>query len=197
MNTAETEFIKLAKHLLTKFNYKDTIVLSEYEVYPEHIQFGIKLGYIELKHSVNTAPLTNTGNIYYDTVELTASGIIFAQGLVNDEKELATDNINPSYYADKTVSPIQLMEAYGIDIPFAIGSIIKYVARYKEKNGLEDLKKARWYIHYVISKLSDGNDLEVVVDSIKNLDSEIYESISIRRELLGAITQLGILDGYR
>jgi len=30
------------------------------------------------------------------------------------------------------------------------GNIIKYVSRYKHKNGLEDLKKAKWYLERLI-----------------------------------------------
>jgi len=35
----------------------------------------------------------------------------------------------------------------------AIGSAIQYLWRYKEKNGVEDLKKARWYIDSVLEQL--------------------------------------------
>ena len=31
--------------------------------------------------------------------------------------------------------------------------VIKYIWRWKHKNGVEDLKKARWYLSYLISKL--------------------------------------------
>jgi len=31
------------------------------------------------------------------------------------------------------------------------GNIIKYVSRYKYKNGLEDLKKAHWYLERLIN----------------------------------------------
>lgn len=37
------------------------------------------------------------------------------------------------------------------DYGFYIGNIIKYVARYKGKNGLEDLKKAKWYLDRLVS----------------------------------------------
>ncbi|MDU2670382.1 MAG: DUF3310 domain-containing protein [Clostridium sp.] len=36
------------------------------------------------------------------------------------------------------------------DYGFYIGNIIKYVARYKGKNGLEDLKKAQWYLDRLV-----------------------------------------------
>jgi len=34
---------------------------------------------------------------------------------------------------------------------FCIGSVIKYVSRYRFKGGLEDLKKAAWYLNKIIS----------------------------------------------
>lgn len=36
------------------------------------------------------------------------------------------------------------------------GNIIKYVCRYKKKNGIEDLKKARHYLDMLISKVETG-----------------------------------------
>jgi hypothetical protein len=49
-----------------------------------------------------------------------------------------------------TIQPIDLIRAQGMD--FEEGSVIKYVSRYKKKNGLEDLKKARWYIDRLIER---------------------------------------------
>lgn len=33
---------------------------------------------------------------------------------------------------------------------FLVGNVIKYIARYKFKNGVEDLKKARFYLDKLI-----------------------------------------------
>ena len=37
---------------------------------------------------------------------------------------------------------------------FLIGNVIKYTYRYKHKNGIEDLKKARWYLDRAIKELT-------------------------------------------
>ena len=37
------------------------------------------------------------------------------------------------------------------------GNIMKYVWRYRYKNGKEDLEKARWYLDKLISEVSDEN----------------------------------------
>ena len=33
------------------------------------------------------------------------------------------------------------------------GNVLKYMLRWHEKNGLEDLKKAQWYLNHLISKV--------------------------------------------
>ena len=38
------------------------------------------------------------------------------------------------------------------------GNIIKYICRWKEKNGLEDLKKAQWYLNHLISVIEKENE---------------------------------------
>lgn len=36
---------------------------------------------------------------------------------------------------------------------FLVGNILKYISRYRHKNGVEDLKKARYYLELLIKKL--------------------------------------------
>lgn len=38
---------------------------------------------------------------------------------------------------------------------FLLGNVIKYTTRYGHKNGIEDLKKARWYLDYLIDSKLD------------------------------------------
>ena len=52
------------------------------------------------------------------------------------------DKINPSYYREG-IETADYIESHGMD--YMQGNVIKYVTRYKMKNGLEDLKKAEWY----------------------------------------------------
>ena len=48
------------------------------------------------------------------------------------------------------------------------GNIIKYVWRYPYKNGIEDLKKARWYLDKLIdiSSTDSDKDKEYVIKSL-------------------------------
>ena len=58
----------------------------------------------------------------------------------------------PEHY-DSEVQPIDLIEAIGLD--FAEGNVVKYVCRYKKKDGLRDLYKARDYLDLIIKRLED------------------------------------------
>lgn len=77
-------------------------------------------------------------------------------GYTYEELELITiDVTNPSHYKlAPGVEVIQLTE----QLPFLEGNIVKYVCRHKNKNGLEDLKKARWYLDRLIKNLETNND---------------------------------------
>ena len=62
------------------------------------------------------------------------------------------DPTNPSYYGhdQSVVECIDYIESHAFD--FLEGNIIKYVTRYEDKNGLEDLKKASWYLNRLIKR---------------------------------------------
>lgn len=55
-----------------------------------------------------------------------------------------------NHYKKMAIQPIDFI--YFNDIPFIEGNIIKYLLRYKKKNGLEDLKKAKHYLEILIEK---------------------------------------------
>ena len=62
------------------------------------------------------------------------------------------DPTNPSYYGhdQAVVECIDYIESHAFD--FLEGNVIKYVTRYESKNGLEDLRKASWYLQRLIKR---------------------------------------------
>ena len=69
-----------------------------------------------------------------------------------------TDNVNhPSHYNNGSVECIDAMEAATVNKSGAeavcTSNIIKYLWRYEAKNGLEDVKKAQWYLNRLIAEL--------------------------------------------
>ena len=56
--------------------------------------------------------------------------------------------VDGSHYKDMTIQPV--IYIYANKIPFIEGNIIKYVSRWKNKNGIKDLEKARHLIDVLI-----------------------------------------------
>ena len=71
------------------------------------------------------------------------------------------DNINPDHYKSETsLECIESMEIiFGRDavIDFCVCNAWKYIWRWKNKNGLEDLQKANWYLTYVYDCMGSGH----------------------------------------
>lgn len=73
----------------------------------------------------------------------------------------------PSYYkkGGAAVTPIDLIDALGLD--FNEGSVIKYVSRWRQKGGVADLRKARWYIDHLIEQAEATDALKPLL-ALKN-----------------------------
>lgn len=69
------------------------------------------------------------------------------------------DNINhPSHYTQGGIETVDYIKAKLTKEQFegyCIGNVIKYVSRYRYKGGVEDLKKARWYLTKLIAGETD------------------------------------------
>lgn len=63
------------------------------------------------------------------------------------------NNINPEHYMGDT-QPIDLIDAQNLG--FYEGNIVKYISRWKKKNGIEDLKKAEFYLKRLIKLNEDS-----------------------------------------
>lgn len=75
----------------------------------------------------------------------------------NDEEKAPTDNVNhPAHYKTKSgLETIDVVEAFtdglnGVEATDT-GNVIKYICRWHHKNGIEDLKKAQWYLNHLIN----------------------------------------------
>jgi hypothetical protein len=69
-------------------------------------------------------------------------------------KEKQSDPINPSHYKQGGIECIEAMKVAlgGGFLGYLRGNAIKYLWRYDRKNGIEDLKKARWYLDRLIQE---------------------------------------------
>ena len=56
--------------------------------------------------------------------------------------------VGGSHYSKYTIQPTEFIHKN--NIPFIEGNIIKYILRHRDKNGIEDLKKAKHYLDLLI-----------------------------------------------
>jgi hypothetical protein len=67
---------------------------------------------------------------------------------------------HPNHYQSETgLEVIDVIDAFtdGLDgvEAFDTGNIIKYICRWKKKNGIEDLEKAKWYLENLIKEVKE------------------------------------------
>ena len=69
------------------------------------------------------------------------------------DKKYLEDKVNhPKHYTNGKIEPIDYINGNNMD--YLEGNIIKYISRYKFKNGVEDLEKARFYLNMLIERES-------------------------------------------
>jgi hypothetical protein len=69
----------------------------------------------------------------------------------------SSDPINPSHYKQGGIECIEAIKAaLGEGFPdYLRGNVIKYLWRYKEKGGVEDLRKSAWYLDRLIKEVGE------------------------------------------
>ena len=61
-----------------------------------------------------------------------------------------TAQVGGSHYKNLVIQPVEYITANNLS--YLQGSVIKYVTRYKNKNGIEDLQKATHFIQMMIQE---------------------------------------------
>ena len=65
--------------------------------------------------------------------------------------------IGGDHYNTKAIQPIDYILANKLN--FCEGNVVKYITRYKDKNGIEDLKKAKQYIDFLIKEYESKENI--------------------------------------
>lgn len=92
------------------------------------------------------------------------------------------DNINPAHYRKGAIECIEAIETAvsGKDAleGYLVGNIIKYLWRYENKNGLEDVKKAQWYLNKLIDTIDkreqERENVKIIIEG-KTTKREVAE----------------------
>lgn len=61
-----------------------------------------------------------------------------------------------THYKDKAIQPWDYIVAN--ELGYLEGNIVKYVSRWKDKGGLDDLRKAQHYLSKLIEVVEDGSN---------------------------------------
>ena len=120
------------------------------------------------------------------------------------------DNVNhPEHYTQGGVECIDAIKAATVNkSPFeavCVSNVIKYLWRYEEKGGLEDIEKAAWYINRLAKELQEQNMQYKLVGTEHGVglqspwhtlmipkDGDMFNSIDTAREhLLEALLKSG------
>lgn len=67
--------------------------------------------------------------------------------------------VGGNHYEKMAIQPWEVIERGDLD--FWEGNVVKYVMRYRAKNGLEDLEKAQHYLGYLIEREKKNAELDV------------------------------------
>lgn len=96
------------------------------------------------------------------------------------------DNVNkPKHYELDGIPGVEVKDVIkavlGKDtVSFYLGNVLKYVLRFKKKNGLEDLKKARLYLDWAITDY--GGDIPVRFNVREKLLADVLKNTTVYSE---------------
>ena len=98
-----------------------------------------------------------------------------------DKNYESTDKMvsHPDHYQSKTgLEVIEVIEAFTSDLTgieaVDTANVIKYICRWKKKNGLQDLNKAMWYLQNLINHVEEEDDS--AADEEDDLEEKVKES---------------------
>jgi hypothetical protein len=71
---------------------------------------------------------------------------------------LGKEKVNhPDHYNSGQYEVVDVIDDAGFGEGFCLGNALKYILRAKHKeNYVEDLKKAKWYLEYLIQRIENG-----------------------------------------
>ena len=72
-----------------------------------------------------------------------------------DNKRALDVQVSGNHYKDLAIQPVEYIHANGIG--YFEGNVIKYVSRWRNKNGIADLEKAKHYIELLIELEEKSN----------------------------------------
>lgn len=73
------------------------------------------------------------------------------------DKDYTVVNHPPHYISETGLETIDVIEAFTFELKgmeaVCTANVLKYICRWKNKNGIQDLKKAKWYLDRLIDRI--------------------------------------------
>lgn len=99
------------------------------------------------------------------------------------EKDVNSVQIGGSHYKELRIQPWDFCIANSLG--FLRGNIVRYVCRYKNKNGVEDLEKAKHYILKLVETLENPDPQETITASMfASANSLSHDQLKVIKSLL-------------
>ena len=85
--------------------------------------------------------------------------------------------IGGSHYESKSYQPIEFIVKNNLF--FAEGNVVKYLTRWRSKNGGEDLQKAKWYVGFLAENSSFVERADISIDEFAKANNLYLEAKEI------------------
>lgn len=135
-------------------NYEEYLERKRQELIKDMEKAGIEQ--LDYDSDVKTIIRDGNGNIL--DIQMKEPGESFNSCRAKNGLDMVN---HPKHYKAKNgMEVIDVIEAFTANLEgyeaTHTGNVIKYICRWKEKNGLEDLKKAQWYLNRLIKNIEEN-----------------------------------------
>ena len=135
-------------------NYEEYLERKRQELIKDMEKAGIE----QLDYDSDVKTIIRDGNGNVLDIQMKEPGESFNSCRARNGLDMVN---HPNHYKAKNgMEVIDVIEAFTANLEgyeaTHTGNVIKYICRWKEKNGLEDLKKAQWYLNRLIKNIEEN-----------------------------------------
>ena len=135
-------------------NYEEYLERKRQELIKDMEKAGIE----QLDYDSDVKTIIRDGNGNVLDIQMKEPGESFNSCRARNRFDMVN---HPRHYKAKNgMEVIDVIEAFTANLEgyeaTHTGNVIKYICRWKEKNGLEDLKKAQWYLNRLIKNIEEN-----------------------------------------
>ena len=135
-------------------NYEEYLERKRQELIKDMEKAGIE----QLDYDSDVKTIIRDGNGNVLDIQMKEPGESFNSCRARNGLDMVN---HPKHYKAKNgMEVIDVIEAFTANLngyeATHTGNVIKYICRWKEKNGLEDLRKAQWYLNRLIKNIEEN-----------------------------------------